>query len=249
MSGPLAAQVLESTSSNTKLLLQHYVGTLLKAIEGYLAVLDTNIGELDNLVIALFCDFTVKNHLAMLFPTVKSIYQHLSRVNEQAPESAGFQTARDYLRLIEAITAASASSGTTPSANGDGSIVVGNPAAPTVTVVAPQVMAMAASLPAREKCPACGTNVSFDAPWTAVCGRGHTWDRCSITFLIVSNPLTRACVGCNRKALVAEASGLDVNTAPLTNAILDLATQCMYCGNRMRQPDKTFFEGDAQEDA
>ncbi|WAR62224.1 hypothetical protein PtB15_14B319 [Puccinia triticina] len=51
-----------------------------------------------------------------------------------------------------------------------------------------------------EKCPACLQSVCFDSLRFAICRVGHVWDRCSVTFQILSTIKVRICTGCGRKA-------------------------------------------------
>lgn len=82
------------------------------------------------------------------------------------------------------------------------------------------------SLGLDEQCPACSAHVSLQDISTATCPNGHIWReslshflsppyncdlstscgsvsaRCSVTSFILSTPMVRTCVGCNRKAFL-----------------------------------------------
>ncbi|PLW34654.1 hypothetical protein PCASD_11974 [Puccinia coronata f. sp. avenae] len=53
-----------------------------------------------------------------------------------------------------------------------------------------------------EQCPACLQSVCFDSLRFAICRVGHVWDRCSVTFQILSTIKVRICTGCGRKSMV-----------------------------------------------
>ncbi|KAI9011159.1 putative zinc-finger of transcription factor IIIC complex-domain-containing protein [Gaertneriomyces semiglobifer] len=84
-------------------------------------------------------------------------------------------------------------------------------------------------LPAREKCPACADPIRISSPWKAVCPNGHMWHRCSATFSIICSPAVLTCLGCNRKVLQADSSGI-------TSEISRRITRCIYCGCCLYNP-------------
>ncbi|KNZ58511.1 hypothetical protein VP01_1919g7 [Puccinia sorghi] len=53
-----------------------------------------------------------------------------------------------------------------------------------------------------EQCPACLQSVCFDSLRFAICRVGHVWDRCSVTFAILSTIKVRICTGCGRKSMM-----------------------------------------------
>ncbi|KAA1105196.1 hypothetical protein PGTUg99_010686 [Puccinia graminis f. sp. tritici] len=63
-----------------------------------------------------------------------------------------------------------------------------------------------------EQCPACLQSVCFDSLRFAICRVGHVWDRCSVTFQILSTIKVRICTGCGRKSMV-KGGGEDQTTS------------------------------------
>lgn len=55
--------------------------------------------------------------------------------------------------------------------------------------------------PPIESCPACLGPISFESLRFAICQLGHVWDRCSVTFQILSTTKLRVCTGCSRKSM------------------------------------------------
>ncbi|CAH7673690.1 hypothetical protein BY996DRAFT_4619978 [Phakopsora pachyrhizi] len=53
----------------------------------------------------------------------------------------------------------------------------------------------------HESCPACGQKICFDNLRFGICKVGHLWDRCSITFKILSCEKLRVCLGCGSKSI------------------------------------------------
>ncbi|KAI0079097.1 hypothetical protein K474DRAFT_1640323 [Panus rudis PR-1116 ss-1] len=93
-------------------------------------------------------------------------------------------------------------------------------------------------LSTSEMCPACRSPISFDDFSAAQCPNGHTWKRCSITSFILSTPMVRTCVGCNRKAFAPRSrEDLRPNWLPpparswLVEDLLHAVRRCLYCGN------------------
>ncbi|KAJ6482521.1 putative zinc-finger of transcription factor IIIC complex-domain-containing protein [Mycena sanguinolenta] len=92
----------------------------------------------------------------------------------------------------------------------------------------------------EETCPACKAEVSLEDITSAVCARGHTWPRCSITTFILSTPFVRTCVGCSRKAFLP-LSRRDPATTPnwlpeagrgwVVEELLEAVHRCLFCGN------------------
>jgi len=65
-----------------------------------------------------------------------------------------------------------------------------------------------------EQCPACLQSVCFDSLRFAICRVGHVWDRCSVTFAILSTIKVRICTGCGRKSIMRESVGGEDGGAP-----------------------------------
>ncbi|KAI9201792.1 putative zinc-finger of transcription factor IIIC complex-domain-containing protein [Polychytrium aggregatum] len=109
----------------------------------------------------------------------------------------------------------------------------------------------------KEVCPACEASIEFNNSTTATCAHGHEWERCSATFLVLSNPLTRLCQGCGRSWF--DLSGLAQLTAcglssanpqtlvsdmdvdhdtvdSLCERLLQASHICLYCGDRGSVP-------------
>ncbi|KDQ13011.1 hypothetical protein BOTBODRAFT_56326 [Botryobasidium botryosum FD-172 SS1] len=86
-------------------------------------------------------------------------------------------------------------------------------------------------------CPACKEALTMQNLETATCARGHTWGRCSVTFLVLATPVVRTCIGCRRKALLPLGSGAPIAMADswVAQALLEAARRCLYCGNRFVQ--------------
>jgi len=86
-------------------------------------------------------------------------------------------------------------------------------------------------------CPACKEALTMQNLETAMCARGHTWGRCSVTFLVLAIPVVRTCIGCRRKALLPLESGTTITMADswVAQALLEAARRCLYCGNRFVQ--------------
>jgi len=87
------------------------------------------------------------------------------------------------------------------------------------------------------QCPACKEALTMKDLETAECARGHTWGRCSVTFLILTTPAVRTCIGCRRKALLPSESRPAIALADswVAQALLEAARRCLYCGNRFVQ--------------
>ncbi|KAJ7916764.1 putative zinc-finger of transcription factor IIIC complex-domain-containing protein [Mycena leptocephala] len=92
----------------------------------------------------------------------------------------------------------------------------------------------------NESCPACMAEVPLQDITSAVCPRGHTWLRCSITTFILSTPLVRTCVGCSRKAFLPLSSrdaSTTANWLPeagrgwVVEELLEAVHRCLFCGN------------------
>ncbi|KAM0786541.1 hypothetical protein ACM66B_001998 [Microbotryomycetes sp. NB124-2] len=83
-----------------------------------------------------------------------------------------------------------------------------------------------------ESCPACSGAVPLVNIRDASCGNGHKWERCSITFSVISSTNVRTCVSCERKALgqLPSTSSSADDPDGVVNAILRAATSCLYCG-------------------
>ncbi|KAJ7240849.1 putative zinc-finger of transcription factor IIIC complex-domain-containing protein [Mycena haematopus] len=92
----------------------------------------------------------------------------------------------------------------------------------------------------NESCPACKAEVPLQEITRAVCPRGHTWPRCSITTFILSTPFVRTCMGCSRKAFLPLSSRDSATTANwlpeagrgwVVEELLEAVHRCLFCGN------------------
>ncbi|KAG0144959.1 hypothetical protein CROQUDRAFT_723694 [Cronartium quercuum f. sp. fusiforme G11] len=70
-----------------------------------------------------------------------------------------------------------------------------------------------------DPCPACQVPIPFDNLRLGICGAGHVWDRCAVTFEILACGKVKTCEGCGRKA------GVSTET---------WGRSCAYCGCRWR---------------
>ncbi|KAF8509836.1 transcription factor IIIC subunit delta N-term-domain-containing protein [Gautieria morchelliformis] len=95
----------------------------------------------------------------------------------------------------------------------------------------------------QEHCPACHTAIPLSIGGSAVCTKGHSWTRCSITSFILATPLVRTCIGCSRKALLpisqrpTSESDYFAWLPPAANSwimeeLLEAIISCTFCGNR-----------------
>ncbi|KIY66180.1 hypothetical protein CYLTODRAFT_464179 [Cylindrobasidium torrendii FP15055 ss-10] len=91
-----------------------------------------------------------------------------------------------------------------------------------------------------ERCPACKEEIQLQNITAAVCSKGHTWSRCSITTFILSTPYVRTCVGCTRKAfLPPSAPGAPESLEWLPAGargwvvveLLEAVHRCLFCNN------------------
>ncbi|KAI9613059.1 hypothetical protein H4Q26_010334 [Puccinia striiformis f. sp. tritici PST-130] len=105
-----------------------------------------------------------------------------------------------------------------------------------------------------EHCPACSQSVCFDSLRFAICRVGHVWDRCSVTFQILSTIKVRICTGCGRKSKSITSSAEEkknqeegqevegpsqseeerVQSLSLVQVLLDSSVCCWHCGGRWR---------------
>ncbi|KAJ7312923.1 putative zinc-finger of transcription factor IIIC complex-domain-containing protein [Mycena albidolilacea] len=92
----------------------------------------------------------------------------------------------------------------------------------------------------NEACPACKAEVLLQDITAAVCPRGHTWLRCSITTFILATPRVRTCVGCSRKAFLPLSRRDPATTANwlpeagrgwVVEELLEAVNRCLFCGN------------------
>ncbi|KAJ7843105.1 putative zinc-finger of transcription factor IIIC complex-domain-containing protein [Mycena olivaceomarginata] len=92
----------------------------------------------------------------------------------------------------------------------------------------------------NEACPACKAEVPLQDITAAVCPRGHTWLRCSITTFILATPRVRTCVGCSRKAFLPLSRRDPATTANwlpeagrgwVVEELLEAVNRCLFCGN------------------
>ncbi|GAA6010094.1 hypothetical protein JCM10207_007556 [Rhodosporidiobolus poonsookiae] len=95
----------------------------------------------------------------------------------------------------------------------------------------PDALAQAYAQP-DARCPACREEVPLANVRWACCGRGHQWERCSLTLALVSSVQVRTCTACERKALV-DLPGLPADA--VVNQVLRAATCCVFCGGRWRR--------------
>ncbi|KAF8917721.1 transcription factor IIIC subunit delta N-term-domain-containing protein [Mucidula mucida] len=91
-----------------------------------------------------------------------------------------------------------------------------------------------------ERCPACKEEIPLQNITGAVCSKGHTWSRCSITTFILSTPYVRTCVGCTRKAFLPPSSSAvpaDRTWLPpagrgwVVEELLEAVHRCLFCSN------------------
>ncbi|KAJ7095472.1 transcription factor IIIC subunit delta N-term-domain-containing protein [Mycena crocata] len=90
-----------------------------------------------------------------------------------------------------------------------------------------------------ESCPACHLSVYLEGGDEAVCARGHSWGRCSVTTFISSTPMVRTCVGCTRKAFLPPScrgpdgpSWLPASAQSwVVEEFLESVCRCLFCGN------------------
>lgn len=88
-------------------------------------------------------------------------------------------------------------------------------------------------LPHREVCLACEGPISFKSAWKAICIRGHSWERCALTFLSAATPVTASCKGCNTKSLTVAALHIateNSNKFSIMSIICNNILLCNYCG-------------------
>ncbi|KAJ7233033.1 transcription factor IIIC subunit delta N-term-domain-containing protein [Mycena rebaudengoi] len=92
----------------------------------------------------------------------------------------------------------------------------------------------------EEQCPACGLPIYLDGDSETCCPNGHSWGRCSATSFILSTPMVKTCIGCNRKVLLplsCRASGSTSNWLPphaqnwIVEEFLEAVYRCLFCGN------------------
>ncbi|KAH7050694.1 putative zinc-finger of transcription factor IIIC complex-domain-containing protein [Linnemannia elongata] len=90
----------------------------------------------------------------------------------------------------------------------------------------------------REECPACDTEIKLENIQEATCANGHTWQRCSVTLLVIADFHPRTCLGCGRKTLMVPDAQAGASTLPGTTAtswlevVLRAHSLCGYCGER-----------------
>ncbi|KAJ7594097.1 putative zinc-finger of transcription factor IIIC complex-domain-containing protein [Mycena floridula] len=88
-----------------------------------------------------------------------------------------------------------------------------------------------------ETCPACSVEIPLGDITSAVCSKGHTWARCSITTLIISTTQVRTCIGCTRKAFLPLSALDSVEMLPpaaqgwVVQELLEAVHRCLFCGN------------------
>ncbi|KAI7941752.1 hypothetical protein MJO29_013826 [Puccinia striiformis f. sp. tritici] len=107
-----------------------------------------------------------------------------------------------------------------------------------------------------EHCPACSQSVCFDSLRFAICRVGHVWDRCSVTFQILSTIKVRICTGCGRKSKSITSSEEEnkkknqeerqevegpsqseeerLQSLSIVQVLLDSSVCCWHCGGRWR---------------
>ncbi|BEI87844.1 uncharacterized protein CcaverHIS019_0105620 [Cutaneotrichosporon cavernicola] len=92
---------------------------------------------------------------------------------------------------------------------------------------------------AAGQCPACGDTIEF-ASGTAVCAKGHDWERCSVTRLLITTPEYRICTVCPAVSRVPSSWGRQekesVASLSLAQTALDAAVACVMCGGRWARP-------------
>ena len=110
-----------------------------------------------------------------------------------------------------------------------------------------------------ERCAACHSPILMEDSDVGLCSNGHVWCtyfgtmvrltpdkshillpvRCSVTSAILSTSISKACLGCCRKALTsiatAEQGGVRPACGWFVETLLESAQCCLYCGNRYIQ--------------
>ncbi|KAI8600646.1 hypothetical protein EDD21DRAFT_376578 [Dissophora ornata] len=56
----------------------------------------------------------------------------------------------------------------------------------------------------RESCPACNGEIKLENEYNATCANSHSWQRCSVSLLLIADFHPRTCLGCRRKTRMAQ---------------------------------------------
>ncbi|KAF9585784.1 hypothetical protein BGW38_000760 [Lunasporangiospora selenospora] len=90
----------------------------------------------------------------------------------------------------------------------------------------------------QEICPACDAEIEHENDSKATCSNNHSWQRCSVTSLLISDFHPRTCLGCSRKSLqalepeVPDSSSSEAIEPSWLDAVLRACSVCCYCGGR-----------------
>lgn len=90
----------------------------------------------------------------------------------------------------------------------------------------------------RETCPACDSKVKLETKDRATCTNGHSWQRCSVTLMLIADFHPRTCLGCRRKTLMVPSTAEGTPAIPGSTSsswleiILRANSVCCFCGER-----------------
>ena len=85
-------------------------------------------------------------------------------------------------------------------------------------------------MPARELCPVCKSKVQLEEEANGRCEKGHTWKRCLLTLLILTELQYRKCTYCRRTA--SSRSNNKSKTASLYCKFVNV-NKCCFCNSRL----------------
>ncbi|EPY49272.1 transcription factor tfiiic complex subunit sfc9 [Schizosaccharomyces cryophilus OY26] len=80
----------------------------------------------------------------------------------------------------------------------------------------------------QELCPACKDHIEFTNEAIATCSKGHVWQRCSITMLLLYQRTARYCGIC--KSVTVDWASLNVESTCFTKEIQEELSICYFCG-------------------
>ena len=80
------------------------------------------------------------------------------------------------------------------------------------------------SLPAREKCPICQSDIPMESLSYGTCFNGHKWQRCCVSFTVCADVAHKCCQDCNRCVSVPH-----IGLSAWMNSLLQSASKCPFC--------------------
>ncbi|KAJ3191620.1 hypothetical protein HK101_007558 [Irineochytrium annulatum] len=215
----LKQDIAVSVEDNSRLLMAYYADCIVEASAGYLCFGSITITDSDALMLLLLSDWAL-----LVLPRSRTIaLRNLLRgVTTTSPQILGM-VKETYPNMLDEDRGGDHGEGTTGSRGGEVEFDPGR-------------------LPAKEACAACSATLPFESPWEAVCGAGHRWERCMVTFLTAATPTTLTCPTCRAKTLTVaalkespEAPQGEMQPSSILFLLLKTVRTCIYCGNTMKK--------------